>query len=241
MPRRLSRLDLAALTAMTVFAAMAHNSHVLIIAGVMAAGAGLWLGRSALRLGDADPRPALGVGGAAIACGVAGAMLFSAMVRHSVGAAPITPPFLTARVVADGPGRLYVREHCWDHPFAVCAFADRLAGTDTDGFLWDENPRTGVFAVATPEQRRALATEQGRFALASTLAIIRGCRPRPRRGTWRCSWCRPISTTSTTSPTCWRSCAPICRPSPPRARLEASLAARRGWPISARSGPSRRW
>ena len=47
--RRLTRLDLAALTAMTVFAAMAHNSHVLIIAGVMAAAwriAALWLGAS---------------------------------------------------------------------------------------------------------------------------------------------------------------------------------------------------
>ncbi len=169
MPKRLTRLDVAALAAMTVFAAMAHNSHVLIVAGVMAAGTGLWLITRA-RGGEADPRPALAVGVLAIGCAVAGTLLFSAMVKRSAGAPPITPPFLTARVVADGPGRLYVRAHCHEHPFAVCAFADRLAGTDTDGFLWDENPRTGVFAVASPAARRALATEQTRFALASTVA-----------------------------------------------------------------------
>jgi hypothetical protein len=228
MPSRLTRLDLAALAAMTVFAAMAHNSHVLIIAGVMAAGGGLWL--IFRRSFKADPRPALVVGGAAIGCAVAGTLLFSAMVKHSVGAPPITPPFLTARVVADGPGRLYVREHCKDHPFAVCAFADRLAGTDTDGFLWDENPKTGVFAVATPAQRRALATEQGRFAMASTLA-------HPwlqAQASARNVALQLVQTDLDDFDYKPNVLAELRADLPPehRARLETSLAARRGWPIA---------
>ena len=230
-PRRLTRLDLAALAAMTVFAAMAHNSHVLIIAGVMAAGVALWLVGSAFRLGDADPRPALAIGGLALACAVGGTMLFSAMVKHSVGAPPITPPFLTARVVADGPGRLYVREHCKDHPFAVCAFADRLAGTDTDGFLWDENSRTGVFAVATPAQRRALATEQTRFALASTLAHP-GLQARASARNVALQLVQTDLEDFDYKPSVL---AELRADLPPehRARLETSLAARRGWPINA--------
>ncbi len=238
-PGRLARLDLAALAAMTAFAAMAHNSHVLIIAGVMAAGVGLWLAGAAFRLDDADPRPALAVsgpavgglaiGGLALACAVGGTLLFSAMVKHSVGAPPITPPFLTARVVADGPGRLYVREHCQNHPFAVCAFADRLAGADTDGFLWDENPGTGVFAVASPAQRRALATEQGRFAIASTLAH---------------PWLQAQASTRNVALQLVQTdledfdykpnvLASLRADLPPehRVRLGTSLAARRGWPI----------
>ena len=227
--KRLTRLDLAALTAMTVFAAMAHNSHVLIIAGVTAAGIALWLGRSVLRLPDADPRPAFAVGALALACAVAGTMLFSAMVKHSVGASPITPPFLTARVVADGPGRLYVREHCHDHPFAVCAFADRLAGTDTDGFLWDENPKTGVFAVASPAQRRALATEQTRFALASTLA-----HPWMQAQASARNVALQLLQTDLEDFDYKPNVLAELRadlPAEPRARLETSLAARRGWPI----------
>ncbi|WP_174301041.1 hypothetical protein [Caulobacter sp. S45] len=229
LPHRLTRLDLATLAAMTVFAAMAHSSHVLIIAGVLVAGLALWGLGSRLGLAGADPRSALVVGMAALVCAVAGTMLFSAMVKHSVGAAPITPPFLTARVVADGPGRLYVREHCHDHPFAVCAFADRLAGVDTDGFLWDENPKTGVFAVASPAQRQALATEQARFALASTLAH---------------PWLQAQASAKNVALQLVQTdlddfdykpnvLASLRADLPPehRARLETSLAARRGWPI----------
>ena len=243
---RLTRLDFAALTAMTVFAAMVHNSHVLIIAGMLAAGLALWLltslssrpqrsgstSPSAMR-GDGepgtDPRPALAVGALALACAVAGTLLFSAMVKHSVGAPPITPPFLTARVIADGPGRLYVREHCHDHPFVVCRYADRLAATDTDGFLWNENPRTGVFAVASPKERRALAVEQGRFALASTLAH---------------PWLQVQASARNVALQLVRTdledfdykpnvLAELRADLPPahRTRLDHSLAARRGWPI----------
>ena len=225
-PKRLTRLDLVALAAMTAFAAMAHNSHVLIIAGVMACGSLAWLIQ---RRTAPDPRPALALGVLAIGCAVAGTLLFSAMVKHSVGAPPITPPFLSARVVADGPGRLYVAEHCHDRPFAVCAFADRLAGTDTDGFLWDENPKTGVFAIASPAQRRALATEQTRFALASTLAH---------------PWLQAQASAKNVAlqlvqtdledfdykPSVLASLRADLPPSH-RARLDASLAAHRGWPI----------
>ena len=232
LPGRLTRLDMVALAAMTAFSAMAHNSHVLILAGVMAAGVALWIvprmgGRSADL--SPDPRPALAVGAVALACAVGGTILFSAMVKHSVGAAPITPPFLTARVVADGPGRLYVAEHCRDHRFAVCAFAERLGATDTDGFLWDEDPRTGVFAVASPAERRALATEQGRFALASTLAH---------------PWLQAQASAKNVALQLVRTdledfdykpsvLASLRADLPPthRARLGMSLAARRGWPI----------
>ena len=226
-PRRLSRLDLTALAAMTAFAALAHNSHVLIIAGVMAAGALAWLVR---RRDAPDVRPALFAGALAIGAAVAGTLLFSAMVKHSVGAPPITPPFLEARVIADGPGRLYVRDHCNPARFAVCTFADRLAATDTDGFLWDEHPATGVFAVATPVQRRAMATEQTRFALASTLA-----HPWLQAQASAKNVALQLAQTDLEDfdykPSVLASLKADLPPAH-RARLVRSLAARRGWPIA---------
>ena len=232
-PKRLRWPDRIVLGAMTVFAAMAHNSHVLIIAGMLAAGvgAGLILGgagrTSRLR---SLPWPMIGAGGVAIAAAVTGTMLFSAMVKHSVGAPPITPPFLTARVIADGPGRLYVREHCKDHPFTVCAFADRLGATDTDGFLWDVDPNTGVFAVATPEQRRALATEQTHFAIASTLA-----HPwMQAQASARNVALQLVQTDLDDFDYKPNVLAELKAdlPAGHRARMERSLAARRGWPIA---------
>ena len=232
-PQRLRWPDRTVLGAMTVFAAMAHNSHVLIIAGMLAAGLGV-----RLMLGGAGrpwrlrslPWPMLGVGGLSIAAALAGTMLFSAMVKHSVGAPPITPPFLTARVVADGPGRLYVREHCKQHPFAICAFADRLGATDTDGLLWDVNPKTGVFAVATPAQRRALATEQTRFAVASTLA-----HPwMQAQASARNVALQLVQTDLDDFDYKPNVLAELKAdlPAGHRARMERSLAARRGWPIA---------
>jgi hypothetical protein len=94
---------------------------------------------------------------------LAGALAFSAMVEHATGQPPVNPPFLTARVIADGTGVRYVRERCGG-AFAVCAYADRFP-MDVDDFLWGDGPK-GVFDTAPSSERRALGDEQTRFALA---------------------------------------------------------------------------
>jgi hypothetical protein len=162
---RLSRLDALVLIAITVFAAMAHASAPPVIGGLALVGLVAWLVR-----GRSGPSPWLGLGGCAVAlvAAVAGAAAFSAAVTHTAGKPPVTPPFLTARLVADGPGTRYVREHCADHPFVVCRFADRLP-LDVDHFLWGVTDKDGVFLPASPPERRALGAEQGRF----TLAVVR--------------------------------------------------------------------
>jgi hypothetical protein len=82
------------------------------------------------------------------------------------GVAPIRPPFLTARMVADGPGEAYLRSSCPDSGFAACRFIDRLP-TTADKFLWSSDAANGgVFTPADPATRRALSNEQFRFALA---------------------------------------------------------------------------
>jgi hypothetical protein len=80
--------------------------------------------------------------------------------------APIRPPFLTARMVADGPGEAYLKTSCPDSGFAACRFIDRLP-TTADGFLWSSDAANGgVFTPADPATRRALSNEQFRFVLA---------------------------------------------------------------------------
>jgi hypothetical protein len=79
----------------------------------------------------------------------------------------VTPPFLTARVVADGTGTRYARERC-GQAFMACRFKDRFP-MGVDDFLWGQGS-AGVFETATSDQRRALGDEQFRFALAATRA-----------------------------------------------------------------------
>jgi hypothetical protein len=161
LPARLKPLDVAALGAMTLFAALAHNSVVPVVLAMMALGGGYGLLRRAVA-----PRPWLGLGVCAIALAgaAAGGAAFSLMVQHTAGRPPLMPPFLSARVIADGTGTRFVRERrpC---AFVVCRYGDRFP-MSVDDFLWAEGPKDGVFETASSADRRALGAEQTRFALA---------------------------------------------------------------------------
>jgi len=168
--RRLTRLDMAMLAAMTAFGALAHSSVVPVVGAMSLAGGGLWLINVRLGRGDApDPRIGLGVGAAAIVIALAGGLAFSAMVKHTVGAPPLNPPFLTARVIADGPGERYALDNCAGQSFAVCKYAARLP-MDVDHFLWGVTPKDGVFETVSSAERRALSDQDARFALAAARA-----------------------------------------------------------------------
>jgi hypothetical protein len=161
LPGRLKVIDVAVLGAMTLFAALAHNSVPPVIVALMAAGGGWWMLRR-----TAAPIPGLGlaVGAIALVGALAGNLAFAAMVKHSTGQPPLMPPFLTARVIADGTGTRFVRERC-DGAFVVCRYAGRFPMA-VDDFLWASGPTDGVFETASSADRRALGSEQTRFAFA---------------------------------------------------------------------------
>jgi hypothetical protein len=95
---------------------------------------------------------------------VAAEAMFGWMVKRSVGAAPIRPPFLMARLIEDGPGYRYLQDSCPQSGFQACNDLARLPMT-ADNFIWSFDP-PGVFSVSTPEVRRMLSAEQFRFAWA---------------------------------------------------------------------------
>jgi hypothetical protein len=65
------------------------------------------------------------------------------------------PPLLTARVIADGPGRLYLDSICPETDvFLVCAY--RSGNISAEDFLWDP---AGVFQALPIEQRLRLIEE----------------------------------------------------------------------------------
>ncbi len=150
------------------FAALSHSS-VILIGGLLFATIlvleGL-LGHSSIRQ---LLRSAAWVA-AALAVGVAGEAAFGIVMVKTIGEPPIRPPFLTARLLADGPGARWVHEHCHNSTLAVCKFAS-IAGKGTaDQFLWDTDPSIGAFTVADKETRQALGREQLRFAVDVIMA-----------------------------------------------------------------------
>ena len=142
---------------------LVHESHVLIVAGLLVLGAGSSIFRGA-RSARAPTRPALAVLAAAVLVAVAGELAFSAAVKHVIGAPPLRPPFLMARMIEDGPGYRYLRATCPQNGLTICAYLDRLP-VAANLFLWDPSTR-GVFSAVAPRVRRSLAAEQTRFVLA---------------------------------------------------------------------------
>ena len=71
------------------------------------------------------------------------------------------PPYLMARIIADGPGALYLQQHCPTPPppaqaWAICAQVQNLPDNDDD-FLWGA---TGIWSSAdAATQKRLLAEE----------------------------------------------------------------------------------
>ncbi|NJM35195.1 MAG: hypothetical protein HC850_11345 [Rhodomicrobium sp.] len=77
-----------------------------------------------------------------------------------------SPPYLMARVIADGPGRRLIEEKCTpsSSPYAVCAWAGQPF-RDHNDFLWGAGGARMNFAGASPEMREALKAEQYAFVL----------------------------------------------------------------------------
>jgi len=137
-----------------------HASHVLIAFALLLIAVGV----NAIR-GSWSNRRGLMLVSLALLAAILAEADFGFIVKRTTGFAPIRPPFIMARLIADGPGYVYLRDTCPDSGFKVCAFVDRLPMPAT-AFLWES---TGVFAAESPDTRRALADEQFRFALSVLL------------------------------------------------------------------------
>lgn len=136
-----------------------HISHILL---TVAIGGGALL----LNIGRKEGwwlRLALPVGLIFVA-GVA-QTTFSLAVTQTLGAPPIVPPFLSARLIADGPGYRYLEDHCPTSEFALCTYFDRMP-RPSDIMLWSEDPRDGIFSAVPDNAKRELGREDRRFYLA---------------------------------------------------------------------------
>jgi len=65
------------------------------------------------------------------------------------------PPYLLARVIADGPGRWYLQKHCGGTPLASCVELKNTSD-DAEEFLWGEKG----WVNASPEEQKDLRREE---------------------------------------------------------------------------------
>jgi|tagenome__1003787_1003787.scaffolds.fasta_scaffold20873718_1 hypothetical protein len=101
----------------------------------------------------------------ALALGVAAMLMVGVVGFKQWTIAPQSPPFLTARSVQDGPGKLYLREHCPEVGLDMCQHLDKL-DQNTEKFIWDPD---GVYSAVSPDEEARLRAEDKRLYLAAAL------------------------------------------------------------------------
>ncbi len=166
-PGALPRAARRALFATATLALCMHTSNVLLAAALVAvaAGVGGWLAR----------RPWGAVRSAAwtasaLAVSLALFVAYGAVVRRETGRSlGAAPPFLTARVLEDGPGRRYLDWACpRGATWAVCAYRHRRL-TSVDDILWSRDPHRGIYGAVSVPERLRLSREDHAFAVATAL------------------------------------------------------------------------
>ncbi len=73
------------------------------------------------------------------------------------------PPFLMARIIADGPGKTYLQRHCAHLDWAICDSVQNLSDNEDD-FFWAED---GVWQTADRTAQHRILQEEVPLVLAS--------------------------------------------------------------------------
>lgn len=159
---RLSRRETGFLFLLLVLSVISHLTHLVIAAGMTAALAFAWWLRWVDRTAA---KRAIVAGVAAVVLGVVSLVATSIAIERHYGKPPVLVPLLTARFVADGPGRDFIAAGCGGRDFMVCRIRQN-GWTSSTEFLWSRDPAAGAFLTSSVDQRRALSQEDKAFAIA---------------------------------------------------------------------------
>jgi putative flippase GtrA len=177
---RLKKTEIAGLWAVIAYAMAIHRSHWGTGLAVAFSG-GLLLWIMGLSTQSVVRRVMVIVSAAAVAW-VAGS-IYEGVYFNRTGSRLGHPPFIMARVLADGPGRAYLRHACAEtvkggaEPYVLCRFKDNIgnytsrAGDSLSAasnlILWSNAKKSRVFNGADRPQRIGLESEEGRFVLGT--------------------------------------------------------------------------
>jgi hypothetical protein len=165
---RLSRLEVGLLVAGLALTLPFHSTNAPVLLGAAVAAGGLMALR---RLPVKTNGLGLGLVLGAIGVSLMASAIYAPVVESLSHRELARPPFLSARLLADGPGRDYLKKVCGGPtpPFTLCRFQDRPL-VDANAILWSADKTRGVFEPADLKTRLAIIHEEGRFVAAVVAA-----------------------------------------------------------------------
>ncbi len=162
----LSRAERLTLYAIAWWGVTAHATHLLLAAGLCVL---LVLFAAFERKGFLGRMRAVGEVAAIVALAAAAQLALHGYLYGEPSLNGERLPYLTARIVADGPGRWYLQKHCPQVQWAICNHLGELTG-DPDEFLWGSD---GARESSSDEERERMANEEMPFVLATLRAYPR--------------------------------------------------------------------
>ncbi len=152
-----SRWQRLVLMVIAWWGATAHITHIMLGAGLC-----LFLLAALLVTRSATKQRLRGL---AVSAGIIVAAILAHMAVHGVLYGKPTlngerPAYLSARLLADGTGRQYLREYCPQAGLALCDYVQHLPESP-DGFLWDDD---GIWQTASPEKQALILRQETAFA-----------------------------------------------------------------------------
>jgi len=159
----LSRAERWGLYLIAIWGITAHASHLLLAAG-------LWV--LLVLFAAFERRPfwrrvrSLGEVAAIIAVAALAQMALHGYLYGKPSLNGIRPPYLMARIVADGPGRWYLEKNCPRLQWAVCSHLSQFTD-NPDDFLWETN---GGYESASDAERTQMEQEEMPLVLATVRA-----------------------------------------------------------------------
>ena len=150
-----------------MFAAIVfHGSHGLLILALLPVGLGI--GRL-LHMESGSLKRFAGFVLGAVALSMFAATFYAAAIQAKTGDEFRRPPFLIARVLADGPGRDYLRYSCpRGATWVFCRFRNLPLDTE-DHILWSADPELGVFNRSNYEDRVAMEKQEFSFVTGTVI------------------------------------------------------------------------
>lgn len=175
----LSRADRVAVILIAWWAVASHATHLMLAAGMcvlLALLLVLWRRQSMFRR-----LKAVGEVGMIVLLAAAAQLALNNYLYGEPSLNGERPPFLMARVIADGPGRWYLERHCGEVKFALCDHLSNLPD-NPDDFLWGAD---GIWQSADEDTEKRLRQEEIPFVLATVCAYPREQLSKSAANFWR--------------------------------------------------------
>jgi hypothetical protein len=137
-----------------------HLSHLIVASGVTVAVSVLWLVNPARRR-----QISIAWAGGAVALACCAFVAFSLVVYKRVDFTPKSPPFLMARMIADGPARDYLARVCGQSEMTVCRYAGDFPETENE-ILW---AFLGPMRLHDPDTFWTIKAEQNRVVFGTIM------------------------------------------------------------------------